>query len=287
MASLKALRLRIKSIKSTQKITKAMQMVAASKLRRAKNAMDSNYPYHETITNALLALPKENDNPSSLEKLVLQGSIVNKKTLALVITSERGLCGGFNQSVLRHVKADLDKMRAANVFAQVAVIGKKGVPALVNRYNTDIIVRHANPSNIEFNFAESLCAEILGIIEKEGFDSLKIYYSHFKNAVVQVPVAKFVAPIELGEKALAAIDVYECEGKELVDNVIKMYLVAEIYKALLESRASEEVARMVAMDNATKNAGEMIDKLTLVMNRSRQATITKELNEIISGAEAV
>lgn len=288
MASLKALRLRIKSIKSTQKITKAMQMVAASKLRRAKNAMENNIPYHEVVTEALLKLPRANENPGFLEKLVLHGDSHHKKVLALVITSERGLCGGFNQTVLRHARGDLDRMKADGVTVKIIVVGKKGVPVLSGRYGEDIIARHANPNNIEFAFVESLCAEILELLEKEKFDSCRLYFSHFKNAVVQVPRAKFVAPALHDETAAQSrSETHECEGRELTDKVIEMYIAAEIYKALLESRASEEAARMIAMDNATKNAGDMIDKLTLVMNRSRQATITKELIEIISGAEAV
>lgn len=286
MASLKALRLRIKSIKSTQKITKAMQMVAASKLRRAKNAMEDNIPYHDTATKALLNLPRAEEDPGFLEKLVLHGGTNHKKTLAIVITSERGLCGGFNQAVLRSVKTDVDRMKANGAIVKIIALGKKGMPMLSNRYGGDVITHYANPSNIDFAFSSRLCSEAIALIEKEGFDSLRIYFSHFKNAVVQVPKAKFVVPA-LHEEGVAPTQDYECEGEQLVDNVIKMYIAAEIYKALLESRASEEAARMIAMDNATKNAGEMIDKLTLVMNRSRQATITKELIEIISGAEAV
>lgn len=286
MASLKALRLRIKSIKSTQKITKAMQMVAASKLRRAKNAMEDNIPYHEVVTESLLKLPRNSENPSLLEKLVLHGDTSHKKVLAIVITSERGLCGGFNQAILRSVRTNIDRMKADGANVKIVIIGKKGVPMLSSRYSDDIIAHHANPNNIEFAFVANLCSEVLEMLEKEKFDSCKIYFSHFKNAVMQIPKSKFVVPA-LHDQVTEPTHTYECEGEQLADSVIKMYIAAEVYKALLESRASEEAARMVAMDNATKNAGEMIDKLTLIMNRSRQATITKELIEIISGAEAV
>jgi F-type H+-transporting ATPase subunit gamma len=285
MASLKALRLRIKSIKSTQKITKAMQMVAASKLRRSKEALEDGAIYHDLVAETLHRLPRSLDDPSKLEKLVLSGNDKPSKILAIVVTSERGLCGGFNASVLRYVRSEIDQMKADGLDVKIVTIGKKGLPFMTQRYGSDLIAHFANPSTADLKAVADLDKEIKTLIES-GFDSCKIYFSHFKNAMTQIPQAKTVIPAE-AHTDMQPQNLYEFEGEGLADTVIGMYISSEVYYALLESKASEEAARMVAMDSATKNAGDMIQRLTLSMNRSRQATITKELIEIISGAEAV
>ncbi len=286
MASLKAIRLRIKSIKSTQKITKAMQMVSASKLRRAKDAMDNNMTYTGLIADTMRQLPRDSEYPTKLEKLVI-GSDSKKpsKVLAIVMTSERGLCGGFNGSILRYARTEINNMKAEGIDVKVITIGKKGSGMMAQLYDKDVIAHFANPQHIDEISVKVIDKEIKKQIDGD-FDACKIYFNHFKNAIVQVPTTRDIVPSVATENNVTRSS-YEYEGESLADSVINMYISAEIYHSLLESRASEEAARMVAMDNATKNAGDMIGRLTLSMNRSRQAMITKELIEIISGAEAV
>ncbi len=260
-------------------------MVAASKLRRSKEALEDGTIYHDLINQTLHKLPRSLDNQSKLEKLVIHGNDISSKVLAIIITSERGLCGGFNASVLRYARSEIDQMKADGLDVKIVTIGKKGSPFMTQRYGADVIAHFTNPSTSDLKAVADLDKEIKALIET-GFDSCKVYFSHFKNAMTQVPQVKMVIPAE-PQKDTEPESLYELEGEGLSDMVIDMYISAEIYYALLESRASEEAARMVAMDSATKNAGDMIERLTLSMNRSRQASITKELIEIISGAEAV
>jgi F-type H+-transporting ATPase subunit gamma len=288
MSNLKTLRLRIKSIKSTQKITKAMQMVAASKLRRARHALEDAAVYGNIVTKTLSSIAKHYEKElTNFERLMLRGSETHAKmVLAIVVTSERGLCGGFNQSILRNARDNIDKLKSHGTEVQIIVIGKKGNGFFSARYANDIIAHYPNPPITGLVTIESIYQKVLALLESCNFDECRIYFNHFKNSVTQIPRIKQLTPLTFDESIHHLVqDEYEGEG--LVGALVKTYIASQIYEILLESRASEEAARMMAMDNATKNAGDMIQKLTLSMNRSRQATITKDLIEIISGAEAV
>lgn len=283
MTSLKNLRLRIKSIKSTQKITKAMHMVSASKLRHARERMEASESYTKAIETALSALKAHERSDSEIEKLLFS-DVPSKKMLAIVITSERGLCGGFNQTIARLVKADIKKAKSEGVEVKIMTIGKKGRDALQPTLASDFIAHYPNTGITAITEISNIYQDFIQTFADGFFDSCKLYFNFFKNTATQVPTVKSLIPIKIEEETNIA---YEYEGQELLQNTIKSYLNAEIYHSLLQSKASEEAARMMAMDNATRNAGEMITKLTLLLNRSRQASITTELIEIISGAEAL
>ncbi len=275
-----------------------MQMVSVSKLRRAKNDMEDASTYNTLMLQTLRNLKRNSDleqdeerldeELGSLAKIMFGDADKSKKILSVVVTSERGLCGGFNQYILRKAKQDIDKLQSDGAKVQIITIGKKGRDWILFRYGADSIIAHyANPqTKVMQTEGRAICESILRELEAGDYDGLRIYYTKFKNAVSQVPEVKVVAPMSIESDPSAAED-YESEGPDLLNKAIKMYITSEVYYALLESRTSEEAARMVAMDNATKNAGEMVQKLTLLLNRSRQASITTELIEIISGAEAV
>ncbi len=284
MASLKNLRLRIRSIKSTQKITKAMHMVSASKLRHAREKLENAEAYTKGAEVVLSALrTHKRSEEGRIEKLLFSNDS-SKKMLAIVVTSERGLCGGFNQSIIRLAKADIAQAKASGVEVKIITIGKKGQDALQPTLGSDFIAHYPNSSITSIAEIAAIYQNFIQTFTDGSFDSCKLYFNFFKNTATQVPTAKSLIPMEQQEETNLA---YEYEGEELLQNAITAYLKAEIYHSLLQSKTSEEAARMMAMDNATRNAGEMITKLTLSLNRSRQASITTELIEIISGAEAV
>lgn len=283
MASLKTLRLRIKSIKSTQKITKAMHMVSASKLRHARENLEHSEDYAKESEVILRAIKSEDQTENKMSKL-LYSDIAPKKMLAMVITSDRGLCGGFNQSVARLVKSDIAQMKTSGIEVKIITVGKKGKEALQASLGSDFIAHYSNNNIISIEQIAEIYQNFISTFEAGAFDSCKIYFNFFKNTATQIATIKSLIPLEQQETSSAN---YEYEGANLIDNAIKTYLNAQIYHSLLQSKASEEASRMMAMDNATRNAGDMINKLTLLLNRSRQASITTELIEIISGAEAV
>lgn len=283
MASLKNLRLRIKSIKSTQKITKAMHMVSASKLRHARERLEKTEAYTKGMEVVLSALKSHEKSEDRMEKLLFSDS-APQKMLAIVVTSDRGLCGSFNQSVLRLAKTDIAKAKATGVEVKIIAIGKKGQDALQSSLSNDVIAHYPNNNITSIADITNIYQNFIKTFAEGSFDSCKVYFNFFKNTATQIATVKSLIPMETEEKMNVT---YEYEGEELLKNVIESYLNAEIYYSLLQSKASEEAARMMAMDNATRNAGEMITKLTLLLNRSRQASITTELIEIISGAEAV
>lgn len=294
MANLKVLRLRIKSIKSTQKITKAMQMVSASKLRHARNIMENASIYYDLILKTIGAvLNFDQDKASNLTKLIL--GIDNKdknKTLAIVVTSDRGLCGGFNQSVLKKARQSIDQMKSSGKDVKIIVVGKKGSDILTNRYGSqNIIANHPTPQSKTLKTSMSdICNNILAELDADKYSEVVVYFNHFQNTASQIPQSRIVAPIAIHNDSTDTSEApqgFEHDGYDIVDQSVRLYLTSEIHHAIFESKASEEAARMIAMDNATKNAGDMINKLTLSMNRTRQSIITKELIEIISGAEAV
>ncbi|MGC0371626.1 MAG: hypothetical protein DGJ47_000319 [Rickettsiaceae bacterium] len=289
MSGLKQLRNRVKSIKSTQKTTKAMQVVSAAKLNKLKDqaARVNNFSHilaslmnNITHGDGVLDLP-------SKDRHFFSKSLLELPHLLIVMTSERGLCGGFNSSVLKQVKTDLFQYRQKGKKIKLIIIGKKGYEALRHDH-ADIIEGYYNLSNDYESVAAQVKQKVISLVEQQKIGGCFMYYNRFKNAMTQIVTTEQVLPAVDQQKSEAEDRVnVDTEGENLVRSIIDLYIHGEVNYALLQSRASEEGARMTAMDNSTKNASELVDKLTLKLNRSRQAMITTELTEIISGAEAV
>ena len=291
MASLDDLKKRIASVKSTQKITKAMKMVAAAKLRRAQESAEKGRPYSEKMNNIILNLSSGISDKENAPKL-LSGSGNDKVHLCVVMTSDRGLCGGFNSNIIKKAKSYFAKLSKDGKDLKIITVGSKGNDQLKRTYGDKIIT---NISFKESKHANYFDAEKVGkiVIEKFGaeeFDVCTIFYNQFKNVITQIPQAQQIIPlnVENSENDKSG-DSYEFEPDEdeILSNLLPKNISTQIFKAMLENSASEQGSRMSAMDNATRNAGEMVDKLTIEYNRSRQAAITKELIEIISGAESL
>jgi F-type H+-transporting ATPase subunit gamma len=297
MASLKSLRTRIASVKSTRKITRAMQLVAAAKLRRAQEAALAARPYAERIETVLGNLGfslREHPGPPRL----LVGTGSDKTHLLVVATAERGLCGSFNTNIVRGARRRLETLLSEGKTVNILCIGKKGRDQLRRQHGDRIIetfdMGHAkNPRYLD---AKAVADTLIARFERGEFDVATIFYAQFKSIVTQVPMARQLIPVQLpeaqtqkaiGERLRAAIYEYEPGEEEILRELLPRNVAVQILRALLENAASEQGARMTAMDSATRNAGEMIDRLTLAYNRTRQAAITKELIEIISGAEAL
>ena len=298
MSSLKELRNRIASVKQTQKITSAMKMVAASKLRRAQEHAEQSRPYAQKMTAMLGNLAKGvKDMPGAPALLVGTGS--ESKHLLVVATADRGLCGGFNSSIARGARRHIQEMREAGKTVEVMCVGSKGRDALRRELEdslTDFVDGVAGKRRMEFADAQMIAQKILTKLEAGDFDTCSIIFNRFKSAVTQILTVKQIVPVEIKEpeegeevESLSEGSIYEFEPEEktILAELLPRNLAVQIYEALVENAASEQGARMAAMDSATRNAGEMIKKLTLSYNRTRQAMITKELIEIISGAEAV
>ena len=291
MASLDDLKKRIASVKSTQKITKAMKMVAAAKLRRAQESAEKGRPYSEKMNNIILNLSSGISDKENAPKL-LSGSGNDKVHLCVVMTSDRGLCGGFNSNIIKKAKSYFAKLVDEGKDLKIITVGSKGNDQLKRAYGDKII---ANISFKESKHANYFDAEKVGkmVIEKfeaEEFDVCTIFYNQFKNVITQIPQAQQIIPLNVeNSEEEKSEDSYEFEPDEdeILSNLLPKNISTQIFKAMLENSASEQGARMSAMDNATRNAGEMVDKLTIEYNRSRQAAITKELIEIISGAESL
>jgi len=291
MASLDDLKKRIASVKSTQKITKAMKMVAAAKLRRAQESAEKGRPYSEKMNNIILNLSSGISDKENAPKL-LSGSGNNKVHLCVVMTSDRGLCGGFNSNIIKKAKSYFAKLVEDGKDLKIITVGSKGNDQLKRAYGDKII---ANISFKESKHANYFDAEKVGkmVIEKFGaeeFDVCTIFYNQFKNVITQIPQAQQIIPLNVeNSEEEKSEDSYEFEPDEdeILSNLLPKNISTQIFKAMLENSASEQGSRMSAMDNATRNAGEMVDKLTIEYNRSRQAAITKELIEIISGAESL
>ncbi|WP_341754169.1 ATP synthase F1 subunit gamma [Candidatus Tisiphia endosymbiont of Dioctria rufipes] len=295
MSGLKQLRSRIKSIKTTQKITKAMQIVSATKFTKAKNQVKDSEDYIGILQgimssvafgNNLQDLPIEKKFFS--EGLLDQGDLnINKSYLLIVVTSERGLCGAFNFLLSKQVKSDITNLENAGKQVRLIIIGKKGYDAFKGQYSHYIDNYYEFPKAHNNNLSFQVKEKLMEMVEDSRISNCQIYFNNCKNAMIQIPTKKQILPIEKqlcsNEKYLS----YEYEGEGLILHMIHLYVLAQINYALLQNRASEEGARMTAMDNATKNAKELINKLTLKLNRSRQDLITKDLIEIIAGAEAV
>jgi len=292
MASLKELRNRIASVQATQKITRAMQMVAASKLRRAQEAAEAARPYADRMGAVLGNLAAGINDVESAPKL-LAGTGSDKRHLLIVATAERGLCGGFNSSIARLAREDATRLLAAGKKVQILCVGRKGYDVLKRYFGDELLepVTYQGLKAIGFDQAQEVAERVLGDFDADAFDVCTLYYSKFENVISQVPTGLQIIPASFDDTETpdlggAAYD-YEPEENDILDALLPRNIAVQILRALLENAASEQGARMSAMDNATRNAGEMIDDLSITYNRSRQAQITKELIEIISGAEAL
>jgi F-type H+-transporting ATPase subunit gamma len=290
LPNLKDLKNRISSVKSTRKITQAMQMVAAAKLRRAQDAAEAARPYAERFNAVLAGLASGVGDSETVPKL-LAGTGSDDVHLLVVMTAERGLCGGFNSNIARLARVHAQKLLAAGKTVKILTVGKKGRSAL-NRYLGDHFVGHVDLSDVKrmsYADAQGIAKDVLDRFDNGDFDIATIFFSRFENVVTQHPTAQQIIPaqFEEGEADDATLYDYEPGEEEILADLLPRGVATQIFAALLENAASEQGARQSAMDNATRNAGDMIDDLTIEYNRSRQAVITNELIEIISGAEAL
>ena len=291
MASLDDLKKRISSVKSTQKITKAMKMVAAAKLRRAQESAEKGRPYSDKMNNIILNLSNSISDKENSPKL-LAGSGEDKVHLCIVMTSDRGLCGGFNTNIIKKAKTYFQKILDAGKTLKIITVGSKGYDQLKRIYKENIIEKISFKESKYANYfdADKVGKIIIDKFEKKEFDVCAIFYNQFKNVITQIPQEQQIIPLKASEsEGSSSEDNYEFEPEEdeILSNLLPKNISTQIFKAMLENSASEQGSRMSAMDNATRNAGEMVDKLTIQYNRSRQAAITKELIEIISGAESL
>lgn len=304
MASLKDLKNRIKSVKNTQKITKAMKMVSAAKLRRAREQAESSRPYAEAMERLMSNLASGVTEGSEAPKL-MAGNGASDTHLIVVATSDRGLCGAFNSSIVRAVRRKIRELQAQGKRVKLLTVGRKGYEQLHHEFGSHIINRLELPKKrIGYSDAEAVASEVAQYFEAGEFDVAHLVYNKFKSAISQIVTWQQLIPLDVNRGSWA-VDrekentndesrikdhvtyTYEPEEQDILSALLPRNLAVQTYRALLENAASEQGARMTAMDNATRNAGEMIKKLTLKYNRTRQAAITKELIEIISGAEAV
>ena len=291
MASLDDLKKRIASVKSTQKITKAMKMVAAAKLKRAQDSAEKGRPYSEKMNNIILNLSEGISDKENAPKL-LSGTGKDQIHLCVVMTSDRGLCGGFNSNIIKKAKSYFSRLSDEGKELKIITVGSKGNDQLKRVFGDKIIenISFKNSKNANFFDAEKVSKIIIEKFQKEEFDICTIFFNQFKNVITQIPQAQQIIPLktDINDKEKSE-DNYEFEPDEdeILTNLLSKNISTQIFKAMLENSASEQGARMSAMDNATRNAGEMVDKLTIEYNRSRQAAITKELIEIISGAESL
>ena len=291
MPSLKDLKNRIESVKNTRKITKAMQMVAAAKLRRAQEAAEAGRPYAERF-NAVLGSLAASVGGSDFAPMLLRGTGSDQTHLLVVMTAERGLCGGFNSNIAKLAKQHAADLVASGKTVKIITVGKKGRDSM-KRDLGDHYIEHVDLSEVKrigYSNAQDIAKGVLSRFEAGEFDVATIFYARFINVVSQVPTAQQIIPASFeateGDAAATLYD-YEPDEEAILADLLPRGVATQIFSALLENGASEQGARMSAMDNATRNAGDMIDKLTIEYNRSRQAVITNELIEIISGAEAL
>ena len=289
MPSLKDLRNRIASVKSTQKITKAMQMVAAAKLRRAQTAAEAARPYAERMETVLSNLASGVSGSSTPRLIAGTGS--DKVHLLLVLTAERGLCGAFNSSIARLARDKANALKADGKTVKIICVGKKGYDILRRQFAAEIIefIDLREFKQVGFVNAEAIAQNVLARFGNGEFDVATLFFSRFRSVIAQIPTAQRIIPAEIpeGTKQTDAVYDYEPDEGEILEALLPRNLTVQVLRGLLENAASEQGARMSAMDSATRNAGEMIKKQTQIYNRSRQAMITKELIEIISGAEAL
>ena len=291
MASLDDLKKRISSVKSTQKITKAMKMVAAAKLRRAQESAEKGRPYSDKMNDIIINLSNNITDIENAPKLLV-GSGDEKVHLCVVMTSDRGLCGGFNTNIIKKAKSYFQKISGKGKNLKIITVGSKGYDQLKRLYNKQIIekISFKETKNVNYFDADKVGKIIIEKFENNEFDVCTIFYNKFKNVITQIPQEQQIIPLKSSDaESNSTKDNYEFEPEEdeILSNLLPKNISTQIFKAMLENSASEQGSRMSAMDNATRNAGEMVDKLTIEYNRSRQAAITKELIEIISGAESL
>ena len=290
MPSLDDLKKRIKSVKSTQKITKAMKMVAAAKLRRAQESAEKGRPFSEKMNNVILNLSSSISDKDSASKFLV-GTGKDTTHLCVVITADRGLCGGFNTNICRKAKNYFEKILKEGKLLKIFTVGSKGHDQLKRLYGKYIIekINFKGLKKITYKEAENTGKIIIKLFNESQFDVCKIFYNRFKNVITQIPQEQQIVPIEKQKEVKISDNFYEFEPEEneILNDLLPRNISTQIFKAFLENAASEQGSRMTAMDNATRNAGDLVDKLTITYNRSRQAAITKELIEIISGAESL
>jgi F-type H+-transporting ATPase subunit gamma len=291
MPSLDDLRKRIVSVKSTQKITKAMKMVAAAKLRKAQESAERGRPYSEKMQNIILNLTETISDPQNAPKLLI-GTGKDLVHLCVVMTSDRGLCGGFNSNICRLAKKYFEKLLKEGKNLKIITIGSKGHDQLKREYGKYIIKKLSfkNKKKISFTEANEVGKIILDLFEKNDFDKCILFFNNFKNVMTQIPEAKQIIPTEVKKNSKKNEEIFyefEPDEDEILEDLLPKNISTQIFKAFLENSASEQGSRMTAMDSATRNAGDLVNKLTINYNRSRQAVITKELIEIISGAESL
>jgi len=290
MASLDDLKKRIASVKSTQKITKAMKMVAAAKLRRAQESAEKGRPYSIKMNNIILNLSGGILDKENAPKL-LSGTGNDQVHLCVIMTSDRGLCGGFNSNIIKKAKSFFSKISNEGKELKIITVGSKGNDQLKRVYGKKIIenISFKESKNPNYFDADKVGKKIIEKFEAGEFDICTIFYNQFKNVITQIPQAQQIIPLNNVEDKNSSDESYEFEPDEdeILSNLLPKNISTQIFRAMLENSASEQGSRMSAMDNATRNAGEMVDKLTIEYNRSRQAAITKELIEIISGAESL
>ncbi len=288
MPSLKDLKNRIASVKNTRKITKAMQMVAAAKLRRAQEAAEMARPYAERMTAVIAGLSAGVGGPDGAP-LLLAGTGEEKVHLLVVMTSERGLCGGFNSTIVRLARTRANELLAAGKTVKILTVGKKGREQMRRDFGK-YFVGHVDMSEVKrlgYVNAQTIARDVLARYDAGEFDVATLFFNRFQSVISQVPTAQQIIPAKFEAATTSALYDYEPDEEGILTDLLPRGVATQVFTALLENGASEQGARMSAMDNATRNAGEMITKLTTVYNRSRQAAITKELIEIISGAEAL
>tara|TARA_B100000683_G_scaffold236166_1_gene240535 strand:+ start:193 stop:1071 length:879 start_codon:yes stop_codon:yes gene_type:complete len=292
MPSLDDLKKRIKSVKSTQKITKAMKMVAAAKLRKAQENAEKGRPYSQKMQNIILNLTKSINDPQNAPKLLV-GTGKDKIYLCVVLTADRGLCGGFNSNICKLAKINFKKIINDGKDLKIITVGSKGLDQIKREYGKYVVKKFSfkEKKQISFKEAEIIGNEIINLFKKNEFDKCILFYNNFKNVITQIPQAQQIIPADTNssetknENSLSYE--FEPEEDEILEDLLPKNISTQVFKAFLENAASEQGSRMTAMDNATRNAGDLVDKLTINYNRSRQASITKELIEIISGAESL
>ena len=292
MPSSDDLKKRISSVKSTQKITKAMKMVAAAKLRKAQENAEKGRPFSEKMNDIIINLSNSISDKENASKFLV-GTGKDNVHLCVVITADRGLCGGFNTNICRKARTYFEKILKEGKILKIFTVGSKGYEQLNRSYGKYIIEKKnfKNIKKITFQNAEEISNIIIKLFKESQFDVCKIFYNKFKNVITQTPQIQQIIPVENlnkeTEKKEEMFFEFEPEENEILENLLPRNISTQIFKAFLENAASEQGSRMTAMDNATRNASDLVDKLTITYNRSRQAAITKELIEIISGAESL
>jgi F-type H+-transporting ATPase subunit gamma len=291
MPSLDDLRKRIVSVKSTQKITKAMKMVAAAKLRKAQESAEKGRPYSEKMQNIILNLTESISDPQNAPKLLI-GTGKDQIHLCVIMTSDRGLCGGFNSNICRLAKKYFEKILKEGKNLKIITIGSKGHDQLKREYGKHIVKKLSfkNKKKISFLEADEVGKIILDLFDKNEFDKCILFFNNFKNVMTQIPEAQQIIPTEVKKNSKKNEEIFyefEPDEDEILEDLLPKNISTQVFKAFLENSASEQGSRMTAMDSATRNAGDLVNKLTINYNRSRQAVITKELIEIISGAESL